>query len=46
MGLTFLVVLVGIYLFLGLTAKQYDLRTRLLLIGATVAVPGVFYFFW
>jgi hypothetical protein len=46
MGLTFIVVLLGMYLLLGLTVKRYTPRTRLLLMGITVAVPGFFYFLW
>lgn len=46
MGLSFLIVLMGLYLVLGLTVRRYTPQTRLLLIGVTVAVPGFSYFFW
>lgn len=46
MAILLLVILLGIYLILGLSAKRYTVRVRLLLTGATLILPAWFYFIW
>lgn len=46
MAILLLVVLLGIYLTLGLSAKRYTTRVWLLLTGATFMLPAWFYFIW
>jgi len=41
-----LVMLLAFYLAVGLLAKSYSPRVRLLVLGATVVLPAGFYFFW
>lgn len=46
MALPLLVMLLGAYLVIGLTARRYSFAVRALLLLVTVLAPAWFYFFW